>query len=144
MFMGEYNHSIDPKGRLIVPSKLRDELGEKFVVARGMESCLFVYAMDKWMKIVEKLNGQNITNESVRKFQRQFIGGAHDCELDKQGRVLLPPILRTYAGIVKDAVFIGAGDRIEIWSAERWQAELEAEGDLNTLATNLEVAGLGI
>ena len=116
MFMGEYNHTVDAKGRLIVPSKFREQLGDEFVVTKGLDGCLFVYENTEWKALEEKLNALPLTNANARKFSRFFLAGATTCEVDKQGRILLPAVLREFARIDKDAVLVGVGRRIEIWS----------------------------
>ncbi|MCI8984292.1 MAG: division/cell wall cluster transcriptional repressor MraZ, partial [Hungatella sp.] len=115
MFMGEYNHTVDAKGRLIVPSKFREQLGDEFVVTKGLDGCLFVYENTEWKILEEKLKKLPLTNANARKINRFFLAGAALCEVDKQGRILLPAVLREFAGIGKDAVMVGVGNRIEIW-----------------------------
>ena len=141
MFMGEYNHTLDAKGRLIVPSKFRDQLGEEFVVTKGLDGCLFVYENTEWKALEEKLHDLPLTNANARKFARFFLAGATVCEVDKQGRILLPAVLRKHAGIDKDAVLVGVGSRIEIWSKENW-IETNSYDDMEEIAENME--GLGI
>lgn len=116
MFMGEYHHSIDEKGRLIMPSKFRYDLGETFVITRGIDSCLFVYPMETWNKLTNKLNELSFTKKDVRSFQRFFLSAATICEFDKQGRINVTSPLADYAGLTKECVVIGVNDRIEIWS----------------------------
>ena len=116
MFMGEYNHSIDAKGRLIVPSKFRDQLGSEFVVTKGLDGCLFVYSHEEWQRIEESLREKPLTSKDARKFLRFFFAGAATCEVDKQGRINLPANLREYAGIDKEVVSVGVFSRVEIWS----------------------------
>lgn len=99
MFMGEYNHTIDAKGRLIVPSKFREQLGDEFVVTKGLDGCLFVYDNTEWKKFEEKLQALPLTNQNARKFSRFFLAGASACEVDRQGRILLPSVLRDFAGV---------------------------------------------
>lgn len=119
MFMGEYNHTIDAKGRIIVPAKFRDALGEHFVVTVGLDGCLFVYPNEEWQHFVTEL--RNLPgNKEARQLQRYFMAGAADCEVDKQGRILIPNNLREQAGLDKDIVFVGVLSKIEIWSKERW------------------------
>ncbi|TGB00196.1 division/cell wall cluster transcriptional repressor MraZ [Sporolactobacillus shoreae] len=125
MFMGEFNHSIDMKGRLIIPAKFRDELGESFIVTRGLEQCLFVYPMSEWRRIEEKLKALPFTRKDARAFTRLFFSGASVCELDKQGRVSIGNGLREYAGIEKDCVVIGVSTRLEIWDSSAWQHYFE-------------------
>ncbi len=120
MFMGEYQHNIDSKGRLIVPAKFREGLGTVFVVTKGLDSCLFVYTNDEWKVFEEKIKKLPLTNKDVRKFVRFFFSGAVECETDNQGRVMIPQNLREYAGIKKEVISIGVSNRIEIWSKENW------------------------
>ena len=120
MFMGEYNHTIDAKGRLIIPSKFRELLGEEFVLTKGLDGCLSIYPMDEWNAFEEKLRALPLTNKNARTFTRFFVAGATNCELDKQGRILLPATLREFAGLEKDVVLTGMLNRIEIWSKEKW------------------------
>lgn len=141
MFMGEYNHTVDAKGRLIVPSKFREQLGEEFVVTKGLDGCLFVYENSEWKALEEKLHALPLTNANARKFSRFFLAGATTCEVDRQGRILLPAVLRDFAKIDKDAVLVGVGSRIEIWSKEIWN-ESNTYDDMEEIAENME--GLGI
>lgn len=141
MFMGEYNHSVDAKGRLIVPSKFREQLGNEFVVTKGLDGCLFVYSQEEWKRIEESLREKPLTSKDARKFMRFFFAGAANCEVDKQGRILLPAILREFANIEKDAVLVGVGSRIEIWSKESWMTA-NVYDDMEEIAENME--GLGI
>ena len=120
MLMGEFHHNIDDKGRLIIPSKFRYELGEKFVVTRGLENCLFVYSLEEWEKIVSRLKALPFTNKDARNFTRFFLSGAVECEFDRQGRINITSPLVRYAGLTKECVIIGANDRLEIWSSEAW------------------------
>ncbi len=121
MFMGEYQHNLDSKGRLIVPSKFRDGLGQKFVITKGLDNCLFVYPMEEWSVLENKLKSLPFTKADARAFVRFFFSGANECDLDKQGRILLPGNLREYAKLDKDIVIIGVSARIEIWSKEVWE-----------------------
>jgi len=120
MSMGEYNHTIDAKGRLTIPAKFRDELGEHFVVTRGFDGCLTAYPYERWKKIEDNLMAISLTKASGRKLSRLILGNAIECEIDKMGRILLTQPLREAAGIRKDVVLTGLGDRIEIWDKERW------------------------
>ena len=115
MLMGEYHHNIDEKNRLIIPSKFRFDLGEKFVITRGLEKCLFVYSLVEWENIVNRLRTLPFTKKDSRDFTRFFLSGAADCDLDKSGRVSITSPLVKYAGLTKDCVIIGANDRLEIW-----------------------------
>ena len=118
MLMGEFHHNLDDKNRLIIPSKFRYELGSKFIVTRGIEKCLFVYSVDEWNKIIEKLNTLPFTNKDARTFMRMFLSGATECELDNNGRVCINGPLMNYASLSKDCVVIGVGDRLEIWDQD--------------------------
>ncbi len=141
MFMGEYNHTVDAKGRLIVPSKFREQLGDEFVVTKGLDGCLFVYENTEWKILEEKLKNLPLTNANARKITRFFLAGASQCEVDKQGRILLPAVLREFAKIEKEAVMVGVGNRIEIWSKESW-ISANVYDDVDEIAENME--GLGI
>jgi MraZ protein len=144
MFMGEYHHTIDDKGRLTIPSKIRYELGENFVVTRGLDGCLFVYPKNTWDKIVVKY--QELPNvKDARNFMRFFLSGAVNQEFDKQGRINISSPLMKYADLAKDCVVIGVGDRLEIWSAERWNSFIdENEDSLSDIADNLFSSNLNI
>lgn len=120
MFMGEFQHTIDTKGRLIVPSKLRDKLGEKFIVTRGLDGCLFGYPLPEWEKLEAKLNAMPLANKEARTFVRFFYSAATECEIDKQGRINIPTTLREHAKLTKNCVITGVANRIEIWDDERW------------------------
>lgn len=141
MFVGEYSHTIDVKGRLIIPSKFREQLGEHFVVTKGLDGCLFLYDMMEWEKLRQKLCALPLTNPNARKLNRFFLAGAVACEMDRQGRILLPETLRRFAHLEKDVVFAGVGSRIEIWNSETWTNENEYD-DINEIANKME--GLGI
>lgn len=135
--MGEYHHTIDEKGRLTIPSKVRDQLGERFVVTRGLDNCLFVYREDEWTNIISKYRELPNTKDA-RNFMRFFLSGATVCEFDKQGRVNIPSPLSTFAGLEKDCVIIGVNDRLEIWSSDRWsQFITDNEEDFSDIADNL-------
>lgn len=118
MFMGEFHHSIDDKARLVLPSKFRDELGDTFIITRGLEGCLFVYSKSEWINIVSKLKELPFTKKDARAFLRFFLSGAIECQVDKQGRVALPSSLVNYARLINKCVIIGVNDRLEIWSEE--------------------------
>ena len=144
MFMGEFHHNLDEKNRLIIPSKFRDELGKKFVVTRGLEECLFVYSLDEWNKIVEKLRSLPFTNKDARNFTRFFLSGAAECEFDRQGRINITSPLVHYADLTKECVIIGVGDRLEIWSSERWNDFYDTNKDnLSDIAETLFDSTLG-
>ena len=138
MFMGEYHHSVDDKGRLIIPSKFRDELGTKFIITRGIENCLFVYSLESWEKIVNKLETLPFTKKDARAFIRFFLSGASEAEFDKQGRINITSPLISYANITKECVVIGTGDRLEIWSEESWNDFFtSAKDSMSNIAENL-------
>lgn len=145
MFMGEYNHTIDAKGRLIVPAKFREILGDNFIVTKGLDGCLFVYPNDEWTRFEEKLKSLPLTNKNARQFTRFFLAGAAACEVDKQGRILLPQVLRAFASLEKDVVLVGVASRIEIWSRERWDESMNTyDGDMDEVAENMESLGFSI
>ncbi|AEY65705.1 MULTISPECIES: division/cell wall cluster transcriptional repressor MraZ [Eubacteriales] len=122
MFYGEYQHTIDPKGRAIVPSKFREGLGEKFILTKGLDGCLFAYSSEEWTSLENKLKSLPFTDKDVRAFIRFFFSGATECEVDKQGRILIPQNLREYAALEKDIYIIGVSSRVEIWKKAAWEA----------------------
>ncbi|ABY94461.1 MULTISPECIES: division/cell wall cluster transcriptional repressor MraZ [Thermoanaerobacter] len=121
MLMGQYEHTIDAKGRVIIPAKFRGELGDRFVLTKGLDNCLFVYSLEEWKNIEAKLKTLPLTKKDARAFTRFFLAGAVECEIDKQGRILIPANLREHAKIEKDVIFIGVSTRVEIWSKEVWE-----------------------
>ncbi len=125
MFIGEYEHSVDAKGRVIMPSKLRADIGETFIVTKGLDGCLFAYSQTEWANFEEKLKALPLTVKNARDFVRFFLSGAIECEIDKQGRFLIPSNLREYAKLDKEIVILGVGTRIEIWNKEAWQKDAE-------------------
>lgn len=138
MFMGEYHHSIDDKGRLIIPAKFRTELGDKFIITRGIENCLFVYPEERWEQIVHKLESLPFTKKDARNFTRFFLSGATVAEFDKQGRINITSPLINYASIKKDCVIIGTGDRLEIWSKDAWDNFFDSASiNMSDIAENL-------
>lgn len=143
MFMGEYNHTIDTKGRLIIPSKFRDLLGDEFIVTKGLDGCLFVFPKNEWQLIEEKLRTLPLSNKSARKFTRFLVAGATTCELDKQGRILLPQVLRDFAQLEKDVVLAGNLNRVEIWNKAKW-TEDNAYDDMDDIAEQMMDLGLSI
>ena len=143
MFMSEYNHTIDAKGRLIIPSKFREVLGDEFVVSKGMDGCLFVYANEDWNAFEQKLTSLPLINKEARKFARFFLAGAAQVELDKQGRILLPASLREFAELDKDVVLVGVGSRIEIWNKEKYE-EMGDDMDMDDISASMESLGLTI
>ena len=144
MFMGEYNHTIDAKSRLIIPSKFREILGDEFVVTKGLDGCLFVFDNTEWTAFEEKLKQlPSLTNPNVRKFIRFFMAGASNVEVDKQGRILIPASLKEHAALEKDVVLIGVGSRMEIWSKERYEGTVTYD-DMEEIAMHMSELGLGI
>ncbi len=141
MFKGEYSHTIDAKGRLIMPSKFREQLGDEFVVTKGLDGCLFVYDNSEWTAFEEKLRALPLTNQNARKFTRFFLAGASDCEVDRQGRILIPAVLREFAHLEKEVTLVGVGSRIEIWNRALWE-EKNVYDDMEDIAENMD--GLGI
>ena len=145
MFMGEYSHTIDTKDRLIIPSKFREELGETFVVTKGLDGCLFVFSDEEWKAFEIKLKSLPLTNKNARQFARFFVAGATPCELDKQGRILLPATLREFAGLEKDVVLTGMLNRIEIWSKEKWNENNSLDDvAMDEIAEQMTDLGFGI
>ncbi len=141
--MGEYQHTLDEKGRLTMPARFREELGERFVVTRGLDGCLFVYPMPEWANLEAKLQALPLTHREARAFVRLLLSGATECELDRQGRFALPSALREHAGLDKEAVVIGVGSRLEIWSKARWsEYAAEAAGDFAQIAEKIVDLGL--
>ena len=143
MLTGVFNHSIDSKGRLIIPSKLRDSLGEHFVITKGMDGCLFLYPENEWEAFEEKLRVLPLTNKDARAFSRFFVAGATTCELDKQGRILVPQTLREFAGLEKDVILAGSLSRVEVWSKEKWSENCDYD-DMNSIAASMENMGIVI
>lgn len=141
--MGEYNHTIDAKGRLIIPSKFRESLGDEFVVTKGLDGCLFVYDNKEWSAFEEKLKSLPLTNKDARQFVRFFLAGATLAEVDKQGRILVPANLREFAGLEKEVVLVGVASRVEIWSKARWE-DTASYDDVEEIAEHMAELGLGI
>jgi len=141
MLVGEFQHNIDAKGRMIVPAKFREELGESFIITKGLDQCLFVFPKSEWEKLDAKLSEQSLSNG--RKIQRFFYGGMVDCEVDKQGRILIPANLREYASLEKDIVMVGLAKRAEIWSKTEWdkQNKMFIE-DADEVALKMEELGI--
>lgn len=138
MFMGEFAHNIDRKGRLILPAKFRDDLGEKVIVNRGLDGCLSVYTMAQWAIEYQKIASLPSTNKDARMFQRFYLAKASEVELDSQGRILIPASLIKEAGLVKECLIIGVANHLEIWSKDKWNAlEEEQMGSFETYAENL-------
>ena len=143
MLMGEYHHNIDEKGRLIIPAKFRNELGESFVVTRGLENCLFIYSLVEWEKIVTKLKTLPFTKKDARNFTRFFLSGATTLEFDKQGRINISSPLASYANLDKECVIVGVNDRLEIWAKDSWDGFLtDNQEGLSDIAENLFSNGI--
>ena len=137
MFMGEYRHSIDAKGRIIIPSKLRDDLGENFIVTRGLDGCLFLYPKVHWDTLINKYKELPDT-KGKRQFLRIFLSGATTCEYDKQGRINIPKHLTEYANLQKDCIIIGVDEKLEIWSKECWEEFIASnEENMSEIADSL-------
>ncbi len=143
MFTGEYNHTIDAKGRLIIPAKFREGLGEKFWIAKGLDGCLNAYSDEEWEKLDNWLKSLPSAKKETRAVKRFFMSGAIEAELDKQGRTLLTSQLREHAGLTKDVVLVGVGDKVEIWSAERW-ASASAPENIEDMAESLGDIGFNL
>lgn len=138
MFMGEFQHNIDDKGRIIIPVKFRDELGDVFIITRGLDKALFVYPLSEWQQIEQKLKSLPFTKADARKFTRFFFSGAIESEIDKQGRVIIPNNLRSYAFLTKECVVIGVSNRIEIWDKNYWESYYQdSEESFNDIAETL-------
>ena len=139
MFIGQYNNKMDAKGRLSIPIKFRDELGEKFIITRGLDSCLFGYSLQEWQKVESKIKSLPITKKNARTFQRFFFSGATEVEIDKQGRINIPNAPIEHAFLDKECVVNGLSNRIEIWDKNRWEDLLvESEASVEEIAEELE------
>jgi len=142
MFIGEYNHSLDTKNRIIIPAKFRDELGKNFVLTKGLDGCLYVYPKSQWEVLQKKLETLPLTNKNARAFVRFFFSGAHELELDKQGRTLIPQNLLEYGQIQKEIVSIGVSNRIEIWSKDKWDEYNNSNIDYDSIAEQMSELGI--
>lgn len=141
MLMGEYEHTLDAKGRLIMPAKLRQDIGEKFVITKGLDGCLFAFSQEEWLNFETKLKALPLSDKNARNFVRFFLAGATECEIDKQGRFLIPTNLRVAASLEKEAVIIGVGTRLEIWDKSIWKSKDE-EISAEEIAKNLTMLGI--
>ena len=141
MLMGEYRHAMDAKGRLFMPAKLREDLGDKFIATQGIDGQLFVFSFEEWTNFANKLRSLPMSDPGAQAFVRLFVAGASECEVDKQGRILLPAVLREFACLEKEVVLVGVGSRIEIWNKATW-TEKNVYDDMDEIAENME--GLGI
>lgn len=120
MLLGEYKHNVDVKGRVSVPAKFRDDLGQSFVITKGLDNCLFAYSKEEWKVFEDKLKQLPLTNSDARDFMRFFFAGANECEVDSQGRINIPQNLRDYANIKKEVIIVGLSTRVEIWNLDAW------------------------
>ena len=143
MLMGEYNHSLDAKGRVILPADFRVELGESFIITKGLDNCLFIYPQSEWEQLSVKLRQLPLAKTEARAFVRFFFAGARQVELDKQGRFLIPATLRQHASLKKDAVLIGVSNRIEVWSKDEWlKYNQEITPSVSAIAETLAELGI--
>ncbi len=143
MLLGEYKHNVDAKGRVSVPSKFRGDLGQSFVVTKGLDNCLYLYSKDEWKKFEDKLKSLPITSQDARIFVRFFFAGASECEVDKQGRINIPQNLREYAKIQKDVVIVGVSTRAEIWSNDNWNKYTNSDSlDVSKIASQMSNLGI--
>ena len=141
MLIGEYEHTIDAKGRLSMPAKLRRDMGEAFIVTKGLDGCLFAFSQEEWKNFETKLKSLPLSDKNARNFVRFFLAGATECELDKQGRFLIPNNLRQAATLDKEAVIIGVGTRLEIWNKQVWTSKDE-EISADEIAENMTMLGI--
>ena len=143
MLIGEYEHTLDVKGRLIMPAKLRESIGENFIVTKGLDGCLFGFSKQEWANFEEKLKSLPLTNKNARDFVRFFLSGAIECEIDKQGRFLIASNLREYAELEKEVVIIGVGTRIEFWDKSKWKNYNNSENvAADEIAENMTMLGI--
>ena len=141
MLIGEYEHTLDAKGRISMPAKLRRDMGEAFIVTKGLDGCLFAFSQEEWTNFETKLKELPLSDKNARNFVRFFLAGATECELDKQGRFLIPANLRTAANLDKEAIIIGVGTRLEIWNKGTWQAKDE-DISADEIAENMTMLGI--
>lgn len=142
MFIGEYQHALDSKNRMIIPSKFREELGDSFVLTKGLDGCLYAYPMSEWRNLEEKLKKLPLTSKDARAFVRFFFSGANEIDMDKQGRALIPQNLLEYAQVHKDIVSIGVSTRIEVWSKEKWEEYNNLNIDFDGIAEKMSELGI--
>lgn len=143
MFLGEYRHTIDAKGRLAIPARFRSGLSEGLVVTRGLDPCLYIYPKSQWLPLAERLSNLPANEPAVRILRRTFFTAAFASELDRQGRILIPPTLREYAALDGEVVIAGLNTYIEVWSAKRWAEELpRIQGGVSSLAEQLSSLGI--
>ena len=138
MLMGEYRNSIDTKGRIVIPSKFREELGNKIILTRGLDGSLFIYSVDAWNKLTEKLQTLSFTEKESRNFTRFLLSGANTLEFDKQGRIIIPSYLKEYANFTKEVVLVGVLNRVELWSDTAWDKFMTDNfDDLSSISSDL-------
>ena len=142
MLIGEFEHSLDAKGRLIMPAKLREDIGERFVVTKGLDGCLFAFSLTEWTNFEEKLKTLPLSNKNSREFTRFFLSGATECEIDKQGRFLIPNNLRQVANLEKEVIIIGVGTRIEIWNKDKWKSYSNDSISVEDIAETMTMLGI--
>ncbi|AWI03735.1 division/cell wall cluster transcriptional repressor MraZ [Clostridium drakei] len=142
MFIGEYEHALDNKNRIIIPSKFREELGSKFILTKGLDGCLYAYTIEEWSVLEDKLRKLPLTSKNARAFVRFFFSGANEMELDKQGRTLIPQSLLEYGEIKKEIVSIGVSNRLEIWSKEKWIQYNSSNIDFDKIAEQMSELGI--
>lgn len=143
MFIGEFQHTMDKKGRVNIPSKFRESLGEIFYITKGLDSCLFIFPKNEFSNFEEKLKELPLASKDARIFTRMFFAGAAECQLDKQGRIIIPPVLRQYGELDKDVVIIGVSTRIEVWNKEQWDTYNAAENvDYDDIAERMALLGI--
>jgi len=142
VLIGEYEHSLDSKGRLIMPAKLRENIGERFLLTKGLDGCLFAFSTQEWENFEQKLKSLPLSNKNSREFTRFFLSGATECEIDKQGRFLIPNNLRKSANLIKDIIIIGVGTRIEIWNKEEWETYNTDNIKVEEIAENMTMLGI--
>ena len=141
MLIGEYAHSLDTKGRLIMPARLRQDMGDKFIVTKGLDGCLFAFSQNEWLNFETKLKSLPLSDKNARNFVRFFLSGATECEIDKQGRFLIPNNLRIAANLEKDTVIIGVGTRLEIWDKATWD-KCDENISADEIAENMTMLGI--
>ena len=141
MLMGEFEHTLDTKGRISMPAKLRKDMGDAFILTKGLDGCLFAFSSEEWVNFETKLKSLPLSDKNARNFVRFFLAGATECEIDKQGRFLIPSNLRQAANLEKDAVIIGVGTRLEIWNKSTWKSKDE-EISADEIAENMTMLGI--
>ena len=143
MLIGEYEHTIDAKGRLSMPSKLRRDMGEAFIVTKGLDGCLFAFSQEEWKNFETKLKSLPLSDKNARNFVRFFLAGATECEIDKQGRINLPQHLRDYAELTKEVSIVGVSTRVEIWNRSKWENYTSEENmDVDDIASKMSDLGI--